>query len=50
MWELGQLGVDGVKKLYVVSQSIVPWGSVGFGDYCCVELLMRNSLQRARIS
>lgn len=50
LWELGQLGIEGVQELFVVPQSFPPRGPVGFGDYCCVELLMRNFLQWARIS
>lgn len=50
LWGLGRLGVEGVQELLAVSQSFPPRGAVGFGDYCCVELLTRNFLQRARIS
>lgn len=50
LWGLGQLGTEGSQEIFLVSQSFRPRGAVRFGDYCCVEFLMRNFLQRTRIS
>lgn len=46
----GQLDADHVLDLLGASQGFCPRGAVGLGDYGCVELLMGNFLQRARIS